>query len=129
MKLLHESDPKEWNVRKYRNILILKNFTNNFTLLIYSLYQYYINNFLSSDIAPDSPFEIPNDMPDYMALAYLALNDQVIQFQTKMMGAETHLEAMLCIQQAISYVSRKKALRIKHELLEKDFKSAYGGGY
>ena len=30
---------------------------------------------------------------------------------------------MLCIQQAISKVSRKKALRIKHGLLEKDFKA------
>ena len=87
------------------------------------MYQYYINKFLSSDIAPDSPFEIPNNMPDYMALAYLVLNDQVIQFRTKMTGAETHLQAMLCIQQAISNVSRKKALRIKHGLLEKDFKA------
>ena len=62
-------------------------------------------------------------MPDYQALAYLALNDQVLQFRSKMIGAETHLQAIVSIQQAISDVMRRKALRVNHGLMAKDFKT------
>ena len=61
-------------------------------------------------------------MPDYQALAYLALNDQVLQFRTKMTAAKTHLQAIILIQQAITDVTRRKALRVNHGLMENDFK-------
>ena len=62
----------------FESMDIARQFWLDTTLITY--YTYYIFfisilyvYFLTSDIAPDSPLEIPDDIPDYQALAYLAL--------------------------------------------------------
>ena len=69
-----------------------------------------------------TPIPIPESMPDWMALAYQAINEHVIEYRRDLARIETHFQAIIAINQAISQVTHKKGLKIKHSLTDKDFK-------